>query len=252
MHDDMDLTENGYWVRRGRQAEDYLRDVVYGGVDGLAYVRSLAEFVTPSGMQDVELSDSSDMEVRIDVFVAWLIMLIRLQVDDDEANDEKPTVDVGLGMPLAKYVEEAIVDPLTDGRHRLLRETARRLCRLPSTTTDVTEAQLDYSLHTLPNAARSLVELRKVSAQALDMGVLIKAPNELFIADTVWAGRTFGEEERKRVDQDIRMEEEAERRRVIREEAKNGERGKRREEKERRREIRRQREEAKMNTGALI
>jgi bromodomain-containing protein 7 len=44
-NDDLDLTEEGYWARRGRQAEDYLKDMVYGGVDGQAYVRSLAEFV---------------------------------------------------------------------------------------------------------------------------------------------------------------------------------------------------------------
>lgn len=43
--DDLDLSSEGYWARRGRTAEDYVRDVVYGGVDGLAYVRSLAEFV---------------------------------------------------------------------------------------------------------------------------------------------------------------------------------------------------------------
>jgi bromodomain-containing protein 7/9 len=36
-----------YWsLKRAAEAEEYLRDVVYGGMDGLAYVRSLAEFVT--------------------------------------------------------------------------------------------------------------------------------------------------------------------------------------------------------------
>lgn len=37
-----------YWSSaRAAEAEDHIRDVVYGGVEGLAYVRSLAEFVTP-------------------------------------------------------------------------------------------------------------------------------------------------------------------------------------------------------------
>lgn len=37
---------NSYWnTHRAAEAEDYIRDLVYGGVDGLAYVRSLAEFV---------------------------------------------------------------------------------------------------------------------------------------------------------------------------------------------------------------
>ena len=40
------LLANAYWTsQRAAEAEDYIRDVVYGGVDGLAYVRSLAEFV---------------------------------------------------------------------------------------------------------------------------------------------------------------------------------------------------------------
>ncbi|KZT05807.1 uncharacterized protein LAESUDRAFT_813318 [Laetiporus sulphureus 93-53] len=40
--------EEEYWRGKGAEAEEYLRDVVYGGVDGLAYVRSLTEFVRPS------------------------------------------------------------------------------------------------------------------------------------------------------------------------------------------------------------
>jgi len=42
---------SGYWTsQRSAEAEEYLRDVVYGGVDGLAYVTSLARFLsyTPS------------------------------------------------------------------------------------------------------------------------------------------------------------------------------------------------------------
>jgi len=41
----------GYWTdERAAAAEGYVRDVVYGGVEGLAYVRSLAEFVHPREM----------------------------------------------------------------------------------------------------------------------------------------------------------------------------------------------------------
>jgi len=44
--DTADLLANGYWTaQRATEAEGYLKDVVYGGVDGFAYVRSLAEFV---------------------------------------------------------------------------------------------------------------------------------------------------------------------------------------------------------------
>lgn len=37
-----------YWQQKATEADAYIRDVVYGGIDGLAYVRSVAEFLTPS------------------------------------------------------------------------------------------------------------------------------------------------------------------------------------------------------------
>lgn len=38
-----------YWNRqRSLEADDYIRDVVYGGPDGFAYIQSLARFVPPS------------------------------------------------------------------------------------------------------------------------------------------------------------------------------------------------------------
>jgi hypothetical protein len=43
-----------YWTQgRAKEAEEYLWDVVYGGLDGLAYVRSLAEFVCGGSTRDV-------------------------------------------------------------------------------------------------------------------------------------------------------------------------------------------------------
>ncbi|KAA1473276.1 hypothetical protein DENSPDRAFT_267040 [Dentipellis sp. KUC8613] len=42
------VDDAGYWTQeRAMQAQDYIREVVYGGVDGLAYLRSVAEFITP-------------------------------------------------------------------------------------------------------------------------------------------------------------------------------------------------------------
>ena len=47
---------NAYWTtQRAAEAEDYIRDVVYGGVDGLAYVRSLAQFVGDSCLYSVSV-----------------------------------------------------------------------------------------------------------------------------------------------------------------------------------------------------
>lgn len=57
---------NNYWTtQRATEAEEYIRDVVYGGVDGLAYVRSLSEFV------------SFDREVRLSV-QSYLLCFIPL------------------------------------------------------------------------------------------------------------------------------------------------------------------------------
>ncbi|KAG1726832.1 hypothetical protein EDB19DRAFT_1751515 [Suillus lakei] len=40
--------DNEYWTdEKAEEAWDYVRDVVYGGVNGFAYVRSIAEFVRP-------------------------------------------------------------------------------------------------------------------------------------------------------------------------------------------------------------
>ena len=37
-----------YWsANRAIEGESYIRDVVYGGASGLAYIRSMAEFLTP-------------------------------------------------------------------------------------------------------------------------------------------------------------------------------------------------------------
>lgn len=46
--DNDELSQNEVWsAKAAAEAQSYLWDVVYGGVDGLAYVRSLAEFVSP-------------------------------------------------------------------------------------------------------------------------------------------------------------------------------------------------------------
>ena len=45
--EDAGFAATNYWnSKRAAAAEEYIRDLVYGGVDGLAYIRSLAEFVT--------------------------------------------------------------------------------------------------------------------------------------------------------------------------------------------------------------
>lgn len=54
--DGVNLLTRGYWTDgRAGEAEEYLKDVVYGGVEGFAYIRSLAEFVTDPPRQEVYL-----------------------------------------------------------------------------------------------------------------------------------------------------------------------------------------------------
>jgi bromodomain-containing protein 7 len=46
--DNDELSQDEVWSAKcAAGAQSYLWDVVYGGVDGLAYIRSLAEFVSP-------------------------------------------------------------------------------------------------------------------------------------------------------------------------------------------------------------
>ena len=50
-HAAIDIDKPGqdeYWNNKtAADAQGYIRDIVYGGLEGLAYVRSLAEFVSP-------------------------------------------------------------------------------------------------------------------------------------------------------------------------------------------------------------
>lgn len=58
-------TEAGYWNEwRARDAQAWLSEAVYGGVEGLAFVRSLAEFVSPAGRFEVD-----DDEVGMEEYV---------------------------------------------------------------------------------------------------------------------------------------------------------------------------------------
>ncbi|THU95384.1 hypothetical protein K435DRAFT_131068 [Dendrothele bispora CBS 962.96] len=146
------VSETSYFNSvRAAEAEDYVRDVVYGGVDGLAYARSIAEFVAP-----IKDSDSSHN--------TWL----------------------------ARWAQENVLDPLTDGRHSLLRETALLLALRAGgkyQTSDEVSVQLNKSLDTFPSATQALQTLLQIRTHKIDMGALIKVPEELFQSEQVWAGR---------------------------------------------------------------
>ena len=131
-------------------------------------------------------------------------------------------------MPVAQWVEENVLDPLTDGRHRVLRDAARILNSLPLTPPqtppstsfalpDTTSAslppsdtntntidirrQIDLSLHVYPAASRALETLRTIHAGKIDLPALIRTPDELFHAEDVWAGREYREKRRQEMDE---------------------------------------------------
>ncbi|KAI1793692.1 hypothetical protein LXA43DRAFT_1000031 [Ganoderma leucocontextum] len=182
--------EDGYWRGRAAEAETYIRDIVYGGADGFAYARSLAEFLTPS--------------------------------EPVQRNGEPPTYGE-LGRPVAQWVEENLLDPLTGGRHRVLRDAARMLTSLPltppqtppspsfvlpDTTTSTSPPsdvdirhQIDLSLHAYPATSRALETLRAIHAEKIDLPALIQTPDELFHAEDVWAGREYREKRKREMDE---------------------------------------------------
>lgn len=74
-------------------AQSWLREIVYGGWDGLAYTRSLAEFVTPHEIPNPDVKKDED-------------------VSDLDVLDANTT--------LAECVDALLVNELTEGRHRAI------------------------------------------------------------------------------------------------------------------------------------
>lgn len=113
-------------------------------------------------------------------------------------------------MPLAQWVEREIVWPLTDGRHALLQHTAEQMSNLlsskipagngptskPSSSRSVAE-QVYLSLYLYPAAMVALSALLQIKSHKIDMGALIKAPEELFQSEEEWAGKKFREKKQK-------------------------------------------------------
>ena len=156
--------DEAYWRESGSEAQEYIRDIVYGGVDGYAYARSLAEFVTPPS-----------------------------PTDDPDAPDA-PTY-AALGMPLAHYVSQHVLDPLTGGLHSVLASAfsalrdAEHLAHAPGPI----QTQIPLSLGVRPAAERMLAAL----TARLDMTPLIRAPDELYRVEGLWAGHALREEKRR-------------------------------------------------------
>jgi bromodomain-containing protein 7/9 len=135
--------DSEYWSdEKAEEAWDYIRDVVYGGVNGFAYVRSIAEFVR----SPEEISHQTE--------------------------HTHP-----LGTSVARYVEQRLVDVVTRGRHELLCTTAAYLHSiLKEPLSPTMEAQMAASLTFRPTVFRLIQALQH---EQLDMAALIRSPDEL-------------------------------------------------------------------------
>jgi len=104
----------------------------------------------------------------------------------------------GLGMPLAEYVDNYIVAPITNGLHSILRSAAQHLTE-PSTipVPESIASQIDLSIKIHPPTWHSLSHLQRVTSEAIDMAALIRLPAELFLSENEWAGARWKEEREK-------------------------------------------------------
>lgn len=93
-------------------------------------------------------------------------------------------------MPLSQWVEMHIVNPLTYGYHSILRDAAQSLA---GRTMHVQEQIKDYlnlaneDRSTLREEVKGLAELCSPELK-IDIAALLRAPNELFVAENEWSG----------------------------------------------------------------
>ncbi|KAJ8474879.1 hypothetical protein ONZ45_g15800 [Pleurotus djamor] len=171
-----------------READVYVRDIVYGGSDGFAYATSLAAFTIHQDQiknGDIPISSSS--------------------CPDSNSDDGG-----GLGASLADWATQHILDPMTDGRHSLLRQTALHLHSLiqgadaPVVNMDTDSDgesneprvrslgdQVALSVYTYPLAHQALSTLRQIYATNIDLGCLIRDPSEFAKSEDEWIGNAI-------------------------------------------------------------
>lgn len=140
----------------------YLRDVVYGGTDGLAYARSIMNFVEGARVEDTATAGDEEY-------------------DYEESRG-------GLGMSLKDYISQQVLNKATDGMHDVLVEATKQL-RLSDgrySSDSAITSLLHESLHVNPALRERIstaVQLRKDKIQLAD---LIVEPTDLTAGDEMW------------------------------------------------------------------
>lgn len=138
-------------------AQDYIWSLVYGGVDGLAYVRSLAEFIG---------NPSSDSE------------------------DE--------GFPLENWVEDNIVDSITEGRHRLVQKIVHQITTKPGEPSDPSASDISEDIRRSLDVYPQQGDLIAALGSQIDIQNLVNRPLELAQAELEWSGAAFKQARRQR------------------------------------------------------
>lgn len=113
-------------------------------------------------------------------------------------NDEATLAPGRLDMPLAHWVRRHIVDPLTNGQHSLLRTAAQATSDPNALVSDELRAYLDMADEdktTMRDVLKVLSELTDSQTQ-IDIAPLLRAPHELFAAESEWAGAEYKGEQR--------------------------------------------------------
>ena len=141
-------------------AQDYIWSLVYGGIDGLAYVRSLAEFIwNPS------LSSSSDLE------------------------EER--------FPLENWVEENIVDTITKGHHKLIQKVVHQLTSKSDKPFDPSAFDISEDIRRSLDVYPQLGDLIAALSSQIDIQNLVNRPLELTQAELEWSGAAFKQARRQ-------------------------------------------------------
>jgi bromodomain-containing protein 7 len=132
-------------------AQDYIWSLVYGGVDGLAYVRSLAEFI-------------------------W---------------NPSPSNSGEGHFPLQSWVENNVVDTITEGRHRLVRKIVHQLTTKPGEPIDPSAFDISEDIRRSLDVFPQLGDLIAALSSQIDIQNLVNRPLELAQAEFEWSGAAF-------------------------------------------------------------
>ena len=142
-------------------AQDYIWSLVYGGVDGLAYIRSLAEFI--GGPPEPSSEDSEDESFSLE-----------------------------------DWVEDNIVNSITEGRHKLIQKIVRQATTKPDEPLDPSASNISKDIHHSLNVYPQQADLIAALSSQVDIQNLVNRPLELAQAELEWSGAAFKQTRRQR------------------------------------------------------